>query len=348
MIQYVKGNLLTSKAVALVNTVNTVGVMGKGIALQFKQQYPNNYKIYRDACKNGSFKTGDILVVEEGDLLNKKIIINFPTKAHWRNKSKYEYITLGLEALKKVIEAQNIKSIAIPPLGCGNGGFDWIKVKQLLEAHLQDIDCEIFIYEPSNDIKSSLQQDKTIKDVKLTPARAMLLYLMFQYEALGESSSLFVANKLAWFLQRSGENLRLKFKAHHYGPYAVQLNHVLLYLNGVYLKGLEQNVSKPFEPLLLNYDRYTEVEKYINTQLSTEQRQRLKDVVNLLKGFESAFSLELLSTVDFLSMDNSNKNVDAIIKAIAKWSNRKTDLFQPRQIQIAYNHLQNHASQLMI
>ncbi|MEM1120585.1 MAG: phosphatase, partial [Bacteroidota bacterium] len=149
------------------------------------------------------------------------------------------------------------------------------------------------------------------------------------------------------FLQRSGEHLRLKFKAHHYGPYSVQLNHVLLYLNGVYLKGLEQNITKPFDPLFLNYDRYVEVENYVNTQLSSAQRQRLTDVLNLLKGFESAFSLELLSTVDYLTIDNSNKDVDAIIKAIAAWSNRKTDLFQPKQIQIAYNHLQSHAKQLM-
>jgi len=192
-----------------------------------------------------------------------------------------------------------------------------------------------------------IQKEKTTKEVKLTPARAMLLYLMFQYEALGESSSLFVVNKLAWFLQRSGENLRLKFKAHHYGPYSVQLNHVLLYLNGVYLKGLKQNIAKPFEPLFLNYDRFTEVKNYVNTQLSSEQRQRLSDVVNLLKGFESAFSLELLSTIDFLSTDTANKSLDAIIKAIPNWSNRKTNLFQPRQIQIAYKHLQSYANQLM-
>lgn len=149
MIKYVKGNLLKSKAEALVNTVNTVGVMGKGIALQFKHSYPNNYKIYRDACKIGDFVTGQILVVEEGNLLEKKLIINFPTKAHWRSKSKYEYITTGLASLRNIIVERKIKSIAIPPLGCGNGGLDWTKVKSLIESYLKEVNCEIYVYEPN-------------------------------------------------------------------------------------------------------------------------------------------------------------------------------------------------------
>ena len=188
------------------------------------------------------------------------------------------------------------------------------------------------------------KKEESIKEVKLTPARAMLLYLLFQYEAMGEASNLFVANKLAWFLQRRGENLKLTFKAHHYGPYSVQLNHVLLYLNGVYLKGLEQNKARPFEPLFLNYDRYLEIEQYIKTKLSIAQKQRLTDIRNLLKGFESTFSLELLSTVDYISKDDPAKSVEAIQEEITQWSNRKSDLFQPRPNQIAFEHLQNYSN----
>lgn len=346
MIRYIKGDLLSSTAEALVNTVNTVGVMGKGIALQFKNRFPKNYKIYQDACKNKTFKTGEVLVVREGDLLNQKIIINFPTKSHWKADSKYEYISSGLESLKAAIIENNIKSIAIPPLGCGNGGLEWERVKIMIDESLCDIDCDVIVYTPNNEIKEILQKETANSEVKLTPARAMLMYLMFQYEASGEQSSLFVANKLAYFLQRSGENLRLNFEAHHYGPYSVQLNHVLMRLNGVYLKGMEQNQAKPFEPLWLNYDKYSEIETYIKRIISIEQKQRLDVVLKLLQGFESTFALELLATVDFVSSENKSNDIESVQKAIASWSKRKANLFENKQIEIAHNHLKNHAENI--
>jgi O-acetyl-ADP-ribose deacetylase (regulator of RNase III) len=343
MIRYIKGDLLSSTAEALVNTVNTVGVMGKGIALQFKTRFPQNYRVYNEACKKGTFKTGQVLVVREGDLLHQKTIINFPTKAHWKGDSKYEYISSGLEALKVAIIENNIKSIAIPPLGCGNGGLDWNRVKVMIEEALKVVNCDITVYTPNNEIKAILQKETPIKEVKLTPARAMLIYLLFQYEASGEQSSLFVANKLAYFLQRRGENLRLKFEAHHYGPYTVQLNHVLTHLNGVYLKGMEQNQAKPFEPLWLNYEKYSEIENYIKISTNFEQKHRLTDVLKLVQGFESTFALELLATVDFVSNEKRSNDIDEVQKAIAAWSDRKANLFENKQIEIAYNHLKNHS-----
>ena len=346
MITYTKGDLLRSDAEALVNTVNTVGVMGKGIALQFKKNYPQNYKIYLEACKNKTFKTGQVLVVKEGDILNEKVIINFPTKAHWKSDSTYEYIIEGLKALKKAIIENQIKSIALPPLGCGNGGLEWAKVKPLIELALKDVNCNVIVYEPNEAIKALLQKENTVKEAKLTPARAMLLYLLFQYEASGEHGSLFVANKLAYFLQKLGEPLRLKFEANHYGPYTVQLNHVLGYLNGVYLKGMEQNEIKPFESLELNYDKFQELKSYIDSKLNFEQKSRLANVAKLIQGFESTFSLELLSTVDFVRTEKQLKDINAIKNAVAAWSKRKANLFESNQIEIAYNHLQNYSFML--
>jgi len=125
MIHYKTGNLLDSEAEALVNTVNTVGVMGKGIALQFKNLFPKNFKLYSNACKNKELRVGKLLVTEEESLLTgKKVIINFPTKTNWRLPSEYQYIEDGLVELVKVIRERNLKSIAIPPLGSGNGGLD--------------------------------------------------------------------------------------------------------------------------------------------------------------------------------------------------------------------------------
>ncbi|WP_437921524.1 type II toxin-antitoxin system antitoxin DNA ADP-ribosyl glycohydrolase DarG [Sphingobacterium sp. LRF_L2] len=342
MIKFLKGDLLQSDAEALVNTVNTVGVMGKGIALQFKNKYPHNYKVYKEACKKGELKVGEVLVVKDGDILCEKYIINFPTKEHWRSPSELSYIQEGLKALEKSIKEYNITSIALPPLGCGNGGLDWNVVKPMIIDALGDIEIDIYIYEPNLEIKNILQSEKKTKNAKLTPGKAMLLYLMFHYESVGDISSLFSANKLAYFLQESGENLKLNFQAHHYGPYAVQLNHVLYSINGIYLKGLEQNEAKAFEPLFLNYEKYQEVEVYVHSQLEQQQRDRLKSVLALIKGFESTYALELLASVDFSSKQEGVKTVEDIKNHIKKWNQRKSNLFKAEHIELAYTHLKDY------
>lgn len=347
MIKFLKGDLLQSDAEALVNTVNTVGVMGKGIALQFKNKYPYNYKLYKEACKKGELKVGEVLVVKDGDILCEKYIINFPTKEHWRSPSEISYIQQGLDSLKESIKEYNIKSIAIPPLGCGNGGLDWNIVKPMIIAALGDVEIDIHVYEPDVQIKKILQSEKNTTTKKLTPGKAMLLYLMFHYESVGDISSLFSANKLAYFLQESGENLKLNFQAHHYGPYAVQVNHVLYSINGIYLKGLEQNESKAFEPLFLNYEKYQEVEAYVHNQLKPQQLDRLKSVLTLIQGFESTYALELLASVDFSSKQEGVKNLEDIKEHIKKWNQRKSNLFKSEHIELAYTHLKDYQSLLI-
>jgi len=349
--KYVKGNLLEAPTQALVNTVNTVGVMGKGIALQFKEAFPMNFKIYTAACKKKALQTGQLLVVKEQTLGGEKIIINFPTKTEWFMKSKYEYVEEGLKELAKVMEEYKIESIAIPPLGCGNGGLKWEKVKPMIEkylGHLTQVDIQVF--EPNEAIKEILKQQVTTKAVKLTPARAMVLYAMFYYESLGENASLFVANKLAYFLQRLGEKSlnKLKFEASHYGPYAVQVEHLLHHVNGPYLKGLEQMNVKAFEPLELQYDKMKEVSDYIRKELNSEQRTILSNLVKLIDGFQSALSLEILATVDFVRKDNLSISQEDIVKTIHDWSDRKRKLFQEKYIQIATNHLQDYSNRLDI
>ncbi|MBL7872121.1 MAG: macro domain-containing protein [Cyclobacteriaceae bacterium] len=343
--QFVKGNLLESKVQALVNTVNTVGVMGKGIALQFKEAFPNNYKIYVDACKKKELQPGKLLVVKEDTLQGERIIINFPTKTAWQFKSKYEYVEEGLKELVKVITDHNIKSIAIPPLGCGNGGLKWEKVRPMMEKYLGDLtDVEIQVFEPSEAVKELLKQQDTKKEIKLTPARAMLLYAMFFYEGLGESSSLFVANKLAYFLQRLGEKSlsKLNFEASHYGPYSVQVEHVLHALNGKYLKGLEQMNAKAFEPLELIYSSFDEIKEYIDKELTTEHKQRLKNLTDLISGFQSAMSLEILATVDFVKKENPGIKSEEVIQTVQRWSDRKRKLFQEKYIATAISHLNDY------
>lgn len=340
MIVLQTGDLLNAPAQALVNTVNTVGVMGKGIALQFKKRFPDNFKKYEEACKTGALRIGKVLVVETGDLYQKQFVINFPTKKHWKADSEYSYIESGLQALRQALEDYQIESVAIPPLGCGNGGLNWTIVKPMIEKALANSPATIYLYEPNEQIKTALQQQATpANERKLTPARAMLLYLLYAYEGAGEQASLFVANKLAYFLQRSGEPLRLHFEAHHYGPYTAQLNHVLLYLNGSYLKGLEQNNTKPFEPVQLNYERMEEVKSYAETQLSAEQLERLHSVLQLIHGFESSYALELLASVDYLMHHQNRHSLPQLHEGLQSWSTRKARMFGERDVKLAEERL---------
>lgn len=345
MIQFLKGNLLDSTAAALVNTVNTVGVMGKGIALQFKEAFPVNNRKYIEACKAGTLYPGKLLAVKDHNaLLGEKLIINFPTKKHWRHPSKYEYIEEGLKALVILIKEQSVKSIAIPPLGCGNGGLNWSRVKQMIIQHVEPLNLETYVYEPNNEVKQILQDKKNTKPVKLTPARAQLLYLLFYYESLGEYSSLFSANKLAYFLQRMGEKMRLTFVAFHYGPYAQQIEHVLYALNGTYLKGFEQREAKAFEPLLLNYEKLTEVKSYVERELNAEQKTRLHRLVNLIDGFQSELSLEVLASVDYILASHPGYGEKEILNEIQSWSERKSKLIKEEYVGIAYSHLKSYSN----
>ena len=323
MIKYLTGNILESRAQTLVNTVNTVGVMGKGIALQFKNQFPNNYKIYKEACENKELKIGDLLVTDEESLLSgKKIIINFPTKTHWRYSSEYEYIEKGLTALVNVIQEKKIESIAIPPLGSGNGGLDWTKVRAMIEDKLQGLDCTIFLYEPSNAIKETLKKE-------LTPARAMMLSVLYDLVRNGEFVSEFAAEKVVYFLQRFGakDSFKIEFKPNFYGPYSGKVKHVLYHLNGSYVMGYSSKNKKPFEEFSLIMDS----EREINAFLDSPDHHQYKEVVNktkkFLSGYYSPFGLELLSTIDFIKSEKGKEKEAEILSELESWSPRKRSLF---------------------
>ena len=338
MIHYITGNLLESDAEALVNTVNTFGVMGKGIALQFKNTFPNNYKKYSEACKNKELEIGQLLITEENILSGKKIVINFPTKTNWRLPSEYKYIEAGLEELVKVIKEKSIKSIAIPPLGAGNGGLDWNKVKSILEKYLSQIEAEIFIYEPNATIKEVLKKER----VKLTPARAMLLSVLFDLAKNGEFVSEFASEKIAYFLQQFGANeaFKLDFKKSFYGPYSGKVKHVLYYLNGSYIMGYSSKDKKPFEELGIVMESEKEVDEFLSKPENSEYKTIAKKTKTFLSGFYSAFGLELLSTIDFIMKEKNIIEENEIINYLEKWSNRKKTMFtNPQFVKIAMNKL---------
>lgn len=335
VIYYKKGNLLEANAEALVNTVNCVGVMGKGIALQFKQAYPEVFKEYAKQCKSGTIEIGRMHVVAMDSLIGTKYIINFPTKKHWKEKSKINYVKDGLLDLVRVVKELNIKSIAIPPLGCGNGGLDWSKVRSLIESVFSDLSTDVYIYEPAGSPKPDQMTVRT-KKPKMTESRALLLASMNDYSVPGYRLSLLEIQKIAYFLQEVGEPLKLCFAKGKYGPYAENLNHVLLRMEGHFIRGYGDRNREAEIYLLPN--AADEADQYL--QNDTNSEKRLSKVQEIIRGFETPYGMELLATVHWIMKENdeAQQNLDLVIEEVQNWNERKRKVFKPNHIEKTWNH----------
>lgn len=337
MIKYMTGDIFNCEAEAIVNTVNCVGVMGRGLALQFKNKYPENFKVYQQACKLGEVQLGKMFVFQNNQLLSPRYIINFPTKDHWRGKSKIEYIEIGLQDLIAVIQRNHIQSIAIPPLGAGLGGLDWQLVKQKIEYSLSHLDnVDIYIYEPNNAIQHHTQ---TQEIPKMTTGRASLIELMNRYlqGLLDPTISLLEVHKLMYFMQESGENLRLKYTKHHYGPYAENLRQVLKAIEGHFIQGYLDGGDNPHKPLMIMENAIIDAQAILKN--SPQTQIHFEKVSQLVDGFESYDGLELLSTVHWAVIKEEKYDLNQCIDYIYQWNEQKKR-FTPRQIGIAYERLQ--------
>ncbi|MBE0570518.1 MAG: macro domain-containing protein [Ignavibacteriaceae bacterium] len=345
-----KGNLLDADTEAIVNTVNTHGVMGAGVALQFKKAFPENFKLYEKAAKEGKIKIGKMFVTETGKITNPKYIINFPTKQHWRNPSKLVWIKEGLEDLKKFINKKKIGSIALPPLGCGNGKLDWNDVRLLIVSTLEAItNLQVYLFEPSDFAYQKVSTKTYTKMPSLTSTRAMIVALLQRYRILGYELTLLEAQKLVYFLERFGEPLKMKFSKGTYGPFSEILTHVLSDLDGHYIAGMKQKTAKPFDKIIVNKNELYKVYKFIESNCSEEQKQRLDNVYKLIEGFESPLGMELLATVDFVLINEITQNLFSEIdleKKIHSWSARKQKLIRKEYIDIALERLKEFDKQL--
>lgn len=345
MITYKTGNILDADAEMLVNTVNAVGVMGKGIALQFKNTFPENFSAYKKAVSEGKVRPGKVFIVNINAIGKVKYIANFATKNHWRYPSKLEWIESGLRDLKDQIVRLQVESVALPPLGCGHGGLDWNKIKPLIEHNLSNLPVKILAYEPSDAIKEILKNEFQPKAARLTPARAMLIYLLYKYRASGEEVTEFAAEKLSYFLQELGEKqLKLDFQKSYYGPYSGKIRHVLFAMNGYYLKGFEQKEAKPFEPLRLVAEKKQEVEHFVKNNLSQTEINRLDRVVDLIFGFESTYGLELLASVNYLISQGVGADAESVFREMESWSERKRNMFSKEHIELAIQTLNEKLS----
>lgn len=334
MIEYTSGNILYADAEALVNTVNCVGIMGRGIALQFRNAFPKNFKAYETACRSQEVQPGRMFVYATGELANPKYIINFPTKRHWRGKSRMEDIDAGLVDLQAVIYRLGIRSIAIPPLGSGLGGLQWEDVKpRIYEALHAMPGVQVLVYEP----KGAPTSDKMVhnRDVpKMTAGRAALVELISRYlnGLLDPSVSLLEVHKLMYFMQEAGEPLRLNFKQAHYGPYAENLRHVLRTIEGHFVSGYADGGDAPDKPLELVPGAVEEASEFLGQHHET--RMRFDKVAELVEGFESPYGLELLATVHWVSKQTTVSLMEDVTQRVYAWNERKRQ-FTPRQIELA-------------
>ncbi|MGY4230081.1 O-acetyl-ADP-ribose deacetylase (regulator of RNase III) [Bradyrhizobium sp. USDA 4503] len=351
MIKFTRGNLLDSKAEALVNTVNTVGVMGKGVALMFKEAYPENFKAYEAACKKKVVRVGHMFVTERQALIGPKWIINFPTKQHWRGASKMEWIESGLRDLKGVITEKKVRSIAIPPLGSGNGGLNWPDVRPKIEAALGTLnDVSVIVYEPTDQYQNV---SKRAGVEKLTPARALVAELVRRYWILGIECSLLEIQKLAYFLERSIEKLELenpldlRFQADKYGPYAPRLTHLLNGLDGSYLHcGKRIGDASPFDVIWFEDAKRDKIAAYLRSGDAKAFLPALEATATLIDGFESPLGMELLATICWLIQnDGVAADRESIKTALKRWTGgeasaaRKLKLFEDRLVDLAVERL---------
>lgn len=331
------GDILATDTEALVNTVNCKGVMGRGLALQFKRRFPENFRAYRAECEAGRMEVGRVHVFET-ERITPRFIINFPTKNHWRSKSRITDIAEGLASLRDEARRIGIKSIAIPALGCDLGGLDWDEVRPLIEATVESIPglrAELYSPNPS----AGSEPSKPKRPVGMTRARAVLALLTDSYLRAGVG--LFITNlevqKLMYFMQVAGEPLRLDPTKGAYGPYLTRLRFVLRDMNGTFITGYKEVGDNPGDELRLSEIAKPAAERWLAN--NEETRTRIERVVSLVEGFESQLGLEALSTVHWIATEARSTDLDDIIHGVKSWSTRKSEIMNRWRIEVCLNRL---------
>lgn len=336
-----RGNLLEQQVDAIVNTVNTVGVMGKGIALQVKRKWPENFKAYERAVARGDVRIGRMFVFDNGGLDAPHFIINFPTKENWRAPSRIEFVHVGLKDLIKTVKALNIRSIAIPPLGCGNGGLDWTEVRPLIEAAFEQLpDVEVLLFEPSREARLH-ELAAEAKRPRMTPGRAAVITVIHAYQRMLYRLSMLEVQKLAYFLTEAGEPLQLSYQKAKFGPYSPKLKHVLLKMDGAYITGVG-DLNAPSEIEVLP-DALDSASRFFDETQNARTAARVRRVVDLIEGYETPYGLELLSTVHWAAREQpSTTDAGEVMQRVGGWNDRKRKLMPAAEIVGALARLREH------
>ena len=344
MIRYKEGDIVSQEAEALVNTVNCVGIMGRGIALSFREKYPENYNAYKTACQEGKVELGKMFIFHRGTISNPKIIINFPTKYHWRENSKIEYIENGLDDLVSVLKKYDIKSVVIPPLGCGLGGLDWNVVRPLIIEKISELkNTDVILFKPTSKNIEPFVSEIHNKPA-LTIARAGLLALMGKYRSalMDTKITLLEIHKLMYFFQETGEPLKLSYVKANHGPYAENLRHLLSKMNNAYIKGYNNMIDSPTNSIELIGSADIQGVEYLQNPDRHISNERLEKVIELIEGFESPFGMELLATVHWLCVHEGVSTLEELIQKTHEWSPQKKKLFDVEHIELAWATLKEN------
>lgn len=338
MIEYQQGDLLNANAEALINTVNCVGIMGRGVALQFRKAFPANYQAYKAVCDRKELQPGKMLVYDLNRFENPRYVINFPTKRHWKGKSRIADIQAGLAALVEEIKQRQIQSIALPPLGCGLGGLNWNEVKPLIEKAFEQLPgVRVLVYEPAG-APAVEEMAKASKAPNMTVGRAALVGLTRRYLAamMDTAVSLLEMHKLMYFMQEAGEPLKLDYTKGQYGPYAENLRHVLNVIEGHFISGYGDAEDNPAKQIELKIEAAEQAEAFLADHPDT--KARFERVAHLIEGFETPYGMELLATVHWVAKQENAADVADAVAKVYGWNNRK-QMFKEPHIKLAWEVL---------
>jgi O-acetyl-ADP-ribose deacetylase (regulator of RNase III) len=342
MIEIAQGNLLEAPVEALVNTVNTQGIMGKGIALQFKQAFPEMFREYQKTCKAGEVRLGKVHVYDLGGLNGgPRWIINFPTKGHWREQSRLADIEAGLRDLVGMVRRLGIRSIAVPPLGCGHGGLNWADVRPRIEAAFAELpEVHVQLFAPGHTLAPEAMPNRTERP-KMTAGQAALIALTDRYlkGLLDPFVSLLEIHKLMYFLQEAGQELRLQYEAKPYGPYARNLRQVLIRMEKHYTQGYGDGKDAPSRPIELVPGAVEQAKDFLAQH--PDILKRTARVIELIEGYEDPYGLELLGTVHWVMRHNpdARERPETVIEEVQKWTPRKRRNLKPDHLLKAWRRL---------
>ena len=337
-VQLKSGDLLKETTDAIVNTVNCVGVMGKGIALQFKQRWPSNFKEYEAASKRNEIKPGKMFIYDLGEWEKPRYIINFPTKLHWRGRFQTRICRRWPPRSRQAGKASRYKSISLPPLGCGNGGLDWDEVRELILAAFKlHPEIDVHLFEPKGAPPAREMVNRTAKP-ELTAVRAAIIKIISIYRELEYGLTRIELQKLAYFLEKSGRDLNLEFRKDNYGPYSDKLRHVVKALDGHYIAGVGDFAGESEIGVLPG--AVAEADEFIKTSGDDDLAIQVERVRNLIQGFETPYGMELLATVHWVATQEPNVNtVDDAIDAVHRWNARKRAILREDHIRLAWDRL---------
>ena len=337
-IRFKKGDMFAEPVEALVNTVNCVGVMGKGVALEFKKRWPTNFKEYKKLCDSKGLVPGEMFIFDTKELFAKqgpRYLVNFPTKAHWRSKSKISYVQDGLDALREDIITYGIKSIAIPPLGCGNGGLAWADVKPLIISKLSSLEnVEIVVFQPT-DIMD--EPEHVHSSLPMTYPRAVLLKGLNDLERYFDGSFDRISlQKIAYFLQAFGVDFNLRFAKNLYGPYSEGLKKAFIAFEH---HGMISGFLTGDRQAHVTNSGCAAADEFLSKSDQSGD-QVIDRLSKLIQGYESPYGLELLSSVHWLAHHEGHYPVEKIIEEMMSWNENKRNSFDELAVRLAYKRLQ--------